>query len=417
MWLAKKNNQKNIFNGIFLAIVFLPLYLLRFKIDWLPVNFLEGWVFLLFLFWIALNEPLREFLRAFQKKYFQSLFWPTVFIFIGLTLSSLFSNELLTSAGIWKSWFLFPVFFAFLVFKKTKQKDQLKRILIGLFLSGLVVASISLVYWVFGRLTYDGRLKAFYLSPNFLSMYLMPIWLLSFVLYSYLSRKTTKAFLLLSQLVILLAIYLTYSYGAWLAGGLGLFFLFVFFSRFNFLKIILLSVLLIMLVCFVFGCFSNQKLQDVFESPRSSWQSRLMIWRSAWQIGQDHLILGIGPGLFQQHYLDYQKHYPPYLEWAVPQPHNLYLAWWLQGGLLGLFGFLWLIIVFFRLAYREIKKNQSVLMTGLVAVMIYFLSHGLIDTPYWKNDFAFLFWLVIGLSLVEIKLNQAQVDTRNHFPY
>ena len=30
------------------------------------------------------------------------------------------------------------------------------------------------------------------------------------------------------------------------------------------------------------------------------------------------------------HLSEYQKHFPPYLEWAVPQPHNLYLAFWLQ---------------------------------------------------------------------------------------
>ncbi|TSC53324.1 MAG: hypothetical protein LiPW39_336 [Parcubacteria group bacterium LiPW_39] len=33
-----------------------------------------------------------------------------------------------------------------------------------------------------------------------------------------------------------------------------------------------------------------------------------------------------------------------------------------------------------------------------MAVMVYILVHGLLDTTYWKNDLALIFWAIIALS-------------------
>jgi hypothetical protein len=32
--------------------------------------------------------------------------------------------------------------------------------------------------------------------------------------------------------------------------------------------------------------------------------------------------------------------------------------------------------------------------------LVYFLAHGLVDTLYWKNDLALLFWLVLCVGSV-----------------
>ena len=127
----------------------------------------------------------------------------------------------------------------------------------------------------------------------------------------------------------------------------------------------------------------------------SSLASRMIIWKSAIRILKDNFVLGIGPGMFQEKYLAYQVHFKPYLEWAVPHPHNVFLAFWLQSGLIGLVGFLWLIAVFFKNIFSN-KDNKITLLCG--ALMIYFLAHGLIDTTYWRNDLAAMFWMVVVLS-------------------
>lgn len=36
--------------------------------------------------------------------------------------------------------------------------------------------------------------------------------------------------------------------------------------------------------------------------------------------------------------------------------------------------------------------------------MIYALVHGLVDTTYWKNDLALMFWLIIGGGLTTFEM-------------
>jgi putative inorganic carbon (HCO3(-)) transporter len=210
--------------------------------------------------------------------------------------------------------------------------------------------------------------------------------------------------LFIAHCLLLTVIYLTYSYGAWLGLMASFIFLLIIFyqkriqlGRF---RLVLLAIGLIFLV-FVSACLSQipgQKFQDLMELSYPSLKSRLIIWQSAWQMTKDHPLVGIGPGLFQKYYLDYQTQMPPYLEWAVPQPHNLFLAFWLQTGLFGLLGFIWLLALFFRQG-----KSGQLINYFLMAAMIYLLAHGLIDTTYWKNDLAIIFWLITGLSCIKVR--------------
>jgi len=122
-----------------------------------------------------------------------------------------------------------------------------------------------------------------------------------------------------------------------------------------------------------------------------------MVWQAALKILNNNFILGIGPGMFQEYYLDYQKYFSPYLEWAAPQPHNIFLAFWLQCGIFGLAGFLWLLIRFFKTGFKLSAIGHRSLVIGLMAVMVYILVHGLVDATYWKNDLSVIFWLTVVL--------------------
>ena len=163
-------------------------------------------------------------------------------------------------------------------------------------------------------------------------------------------------------------------------------------------------------------------------SDRSSLSSRTMIWTSALHIARDNPILGIGPGNFQTKYLEYQHFYPPYLEWAVPHPHNILLTFWLYSGILGVIGFL---IVVYLIAFRFVsffnffpsslchsreggnpglkeknyvswipafagmteihgrvqknKKTADIFAIAVFCALLSILLHGLVDTTIWGN--------------------------------
>ena len=87
----------------------------------------------------------------------------------------------------------------------------------------------------------------------------------------------------------------------------------------------------------------------------------------------------------------YQKYFPPYLEWAVPHPQNLYLSFWLYGGMIGFLAFGAMLVFWFR---EALSKSDGKAIIMALGIMIYIVIHGLFDATYFKNDLAVIFWLV-----------------------
>ena len=108
-------------------------------------------------------------------------------------------------------------------------------------------------------------------------------------------------------------------------------------------------------------------------------------------------IAGIGPNNFEAAYrTELPNHYFPPLEWLVAQPHNLALALWLETGLLGLLAFSGLFVYHVVVVWRKFltrPMERPVAITSLAA-LIAIMTHGLFDTPYFKNDLAPLFLLL-----------------------
>ncbi|MEA1936632.1 MAG: O-antigen ligase family protein, partial [Patescibacteria group bacterium] len=465
---------KNIRCGIYTIIFSMPLYLLRFSVFGIPTTVLEIMIYILFLAWIlnatkknnfylALAESFNGFSRF--RKNNPILLFGIILLFLGLALSTLHSSDLRTSLGICKGWFV-DSFLFFVVFRSViKEEKQIKLSLASWVFSGVAVALISIFYLLSNNLSFDGRLSAFYLSPNYLAMYISPVFLIAlFFLLNSLSfprrRESTVTisdnlrivlnikkisniqYQILSVVIltiILIPLYFTYSYGAFLGIFAGVVWLLykTYICRFNntnnntfrknkkpylsflrrresiattnnklcigcktkkqlnskiqpFLKILAFATIII------FVSITAAKFSQIINSEnRSSFHSRLMIWNASLEMIKDNPIFGIGPGTFQSVYLSYaDKFDEPYLEWAVTQPHNTFLAFYLQTGLIGFIGFILILVWFF---YRR-RGGSRLAPTVATVLIIYILIHGLADTMYWKNDLSLMFWLVIGLA-------------------
>jgi len=404
--------------GITAVIFFLPLYLVRLNILGIPTTALELGIYILFTIWLFKNYRVVILWEIITDKILLS---GTILLFAGAITSTLFSPDLRVSAGILKGWFFDPFLFFIVLISQIKTLEQKENILKTLYFSGLTVALISLAGLIFpklGGVTYDGRLSGFYLSPNYLAMYLSPALLIGFWLIfktfgadvAKVKKESVKFFLnVVSFVVIASAIYFTYSYAAWfsLFAAIVLFLYLVFPGSSK--KVFLGVVVFLIFGAVVVGQIGTDKFRDLRDlSYRSSYNSRLMIWRSAIAIGKDNFLIGIGPGNFQKYYLDYQKRFSePYLEWAVPEPHNIFLAFWLETGVLGLLGFLMILFWFFKHGFNLLRnklldKENFLKVTVLFSIMVYTIVHGLFDTTYWKNDLAIIFWIILAL-LFEIK--------------
>ncbi len=403
-------SYKKINLAIGIVILTLPFYLIRLEILSIPTTVLELMIYVVFLVWI-IKKLKTQIFKIFQihkgdttscrLRYFLSsnFIFPIFLILFGCIISIIVSPNKQAGLGILKGWFIDPLLLFLIISNVIKTKKQIIKILSFLAVSGIIVAVAGLFYYFFNELTYDGRLKAFFLSPNHLAMYLAPAGIICFGLF----LNFKKYFYLFGFIICSIVIFLTYSYGAWIGFGAGILFLIFFFQKkivWRKKVLLLIIAVLFLSTVFFFQC-NTEKFQNFTNFSRSSFESRIIIWKSAATILKDHPFWGIGPGNFQNFYLDYQKKFPPYLEWAVPQPHNLFLAFYLQCGLLGLIGFFWIIFLFFKTSIRYLPVAGCRLPVAvLTAVMIYILIHGLVDTPYWKNDLAIIFWIVVGLMKV-----------------
>ncbi|MFA7319274.1 MAG: O-antigen ligase family protein [Parcubacteria group bacterium] len=380
-------------NLIYLIVFSLPLYLIREQVLFLRTNVLENLIMGAFIWWLIVFFKYAK-IENFYFEYRRYLVCGALIV-TGFFWAAFSNGQALQSLSIIKSWLIFPLILLFVAADVLPQ-ERLKNIFLVYAASTFLVAVISIGYLLLGHLTYDGRLMAFFNSPNYLAMYLAPGVLMSLWARTFLKWKMKMALVFLA--VLLVALFFTYSYAAF--GAVFLSSLVVLWmakmripsgsSRHLFLKEILAAGLIFIL--FFAAQAGNDKFSNIWElRSRSSLASRAMIWQASSRMVKDNLITGIGAANFQKTYLAYQKFFPPYLEWAVPHPQNIYLAIWLFGGLLGAVGFLGLLFFFFRDLLKN--KSQNSLEILALGIMLYILLHGLFDTTYFKNDLAIVFWL------------------------
>lgn len=97
-------------------------------------------------------------------------------------------------------------------------------------------------------------------------------------------------------------------------------------------------------------------------------------------------------------------------------PHNILLNFWTELGITGMLLFVWIVLKFAYLAFKFSKKSYELrnISYGIMGSMLVIIIHGLVDVPYFKNDLAVLFWLLISLLAIfdlECKYNK---ETENN---
>ncbi len=327
----------------------------------------------------------------------------------GALLSSVTHPLTLTGLGLLKSWFFFPFLFGWLAWQELTSVRKREVLLFSWWCMLGLVALRSLFLWISDQMTYDGRLAGDYASPNFLAALLSPAVLISLAAWYELKRRKATVWVATIPLVVLIlcvmVLVLTRSYGSWGA----LFFAVLTFAILYLrrvskpLMMVIIMSSLALVVSFFWFDFGSEKWQSIVtHDPRSSWSSRLMIWQTALLAAKEHPLLGIGVGRFQEVYLSYQSQFPPYLEWAVPEPHNFFLAVFLSTGMMGLVGMLLLlgrIALFFWRSFPGENDMAVVHLSLISSLWALFLFSGILDTPYFKTDLAYSFFLLLALTL------------------
>ncbi len=404
-------------------VILLPTYLLRFSVHNLPSTILELTFGIIFLVWLVryAREDWKNIVTVVKKNKF---FFICLLIFFLASLGGVWvSDMVIKSLGQWRAYFLEPIMLFFILLGQ-QQKISIRHVVLCL---GLSTLSIT-IYGVIQAITGWGiatpewtnvatrRVTAFYTSPNAVGLYVAPI--IALVFFGLVAKfyndknkfdlkqisfktKNTSRFLPI-MLFALLAILFSKSEGAIIALAVGFA---VMFFLLGYKKLVVALVALGLTLGFIVSPIRHAILfQD------QSGKNRLTLWSYTINYvskSPANFIEGAGIRQFfrkiQKPYYDVKK-----MERLI-YPHNILLNFWSEIGLFGMISFAGMFGYVFYLGIRILKSN---LFTGaaLLACLIIIFVQGMVDVPYFKNDLAMLFWIIMSLFFYPLK-NYVAVDT------
>lgn len=405
--------------------------------------------------WDALFSSITDFVnpkRSLLHSYKWLLLAIGLFVFAGLLSLIITKSEIVmingetifygmkTALGILKGWIFAPILM-FIMFLVCLDDNEKVVSLVDIY----TVSAVFLGLWgVFELLsgiyiTPDSRVSGPFENANYLSLYIGPALLyviirLAHVMFPLaemekhsfwklpMKRKKMplekpETFLLMVALLVLMPVLVaTRSYGAMIGIAVALLFYFLLVAR-EFRKqsgkmgFPWKFVLGLVSICGVFGLVVYQsdttKWNNVFAfEDRNSSSVRVEVYQISAGLIAENWFTGIGMGQFPVYYqLEAERFlgHQPY-EWNMLHPHNIWVATWLNMGLLGLIAFIWMIVLavrrtwssFDKFAYKEIENGSKIKVIGLI-MLVEILVHGMLDTPFYKNDLALVFWVVMAL--------------------
>ena len=406
---------------IYLTVVFLPVYLLRFQVWFVPMTFLEVMVLAVFVVWLVKTiSPGQGTLATRLRSVWLPWKWPVLLFVLAGVVAVLISPDIRGALGLWKAYILEPILF-FIVFVNTiKTEKQIKAVIWALGASAVLIGFGAFVQYIglapipspYGTQS-PVRATSIYSFPTAIGKYVGPILALFLgLLFVRKAKKAEEGFRseevkkhLGSEVFLwgvagfsLLGLILSFSRGALIGVFVALIFV-SFFSRWK--KWLWLAVVLLIILGFIIP-FTRHEIISVFNVKDTSADVHVVMWKGALRIIKENPIAGTGLASFPIVYEKYKE--ASHVEF-FPNPDHLILTLWIELGLAGLVIFFWLVIKFFQAGVRLIRRLQSTdyglqFAVALMAAMVAILVHGFLDTPYFKNDLAVEFWVLVGVMVV-----------------
>jgi len=391
---------------------------------------LESMILLLFLIWLARNFKKR---RDFS---FGGYGYLILIFLVAATIAVFVSPDRIAAQGIWKAYFIEPILFFIVFVNSMKNREHWSLIVGALGSSALLVAIPAIIqkftgfgianpFWAAEE---TRRVVSWYGFPNAVGLYLAPIVVLFLGMFFWQGRRDKSRFY--QGLVIvaaIAAIVFARSEGAAIGILAAVVFLGFFFPNKKLRRtstcILMALVILVSLITpFRSYVFEKATMSDL------SGQIRVQQWKETWSMLTDgRIISGAGLAGYQtviapyhaegiwikdkgdSKWLDkvlYDEEYKK-AHWQPTEiymyPHNFFLNFWSETGLLGLLAIIALMIKFVANYWRvEEKENKKVYLV-LIAVLVAIFVHGLVDAQYFKNDLSVLWWLVFAAGAVVMR--------------
>lgn len=402
--------------GLFLLFFLLPTYLIRFKFFTIPVTLLEMMLLVIILIYLVGTKNdlslKTKFLEIKSKIKQNPSLTIAIFTFLlAATISVLTSIDTRSALGEWKAFYIEPVLIFIILIATIKNPKQINNLIFALVLGGLITSLLAIyqkftgwyVPWTFWENGNSYRVTGWYGFPNAVGLFLAPIIPLAFYLIKQKANLWQYIISIISIPLSILAIIFAKSTGGLIGVIASIGLLLIFWKKTRWPTIILGTLCLIGL----FIIPENPIKQELLMQDRSG-QLRVAMWGETIEFLSDNPIFGAGLASYKT--LIYPYRIDKWIE-VFHHPHNIFLTMWVNLGILGLIGFVWILVWFYRVGIMYFKNNH--LTKYLLATMFTMIVTGLVDSPYIKNDLSLVFWLLPALMVISSKSGQKDEDRVN----
>lgn len=385
------------------VIVLAPAYALHFPLGPLPANLLMVWVFLIWVVfsgWLWKKKLLLEFIFFLKNLDKKILTLVALFLISGL-ISLVWHGTDRAKLGQFTVIFLQPISIFFISRYLIIKFPQTRRLLLTtcyllLAIFGLYAAvqyfsllGLPVAYW--GNSVEPKRATSFFGHPNFYALFSAP--LLALLIPDMVSSLKAKSYNLKAW--------------SWLFGTAGLFFSM---SRAGWLGLFTAIVIYLVVAADnkirkTFFAVAAAAILVVMATPNLRYRlilpfygeksavSRLSLWHTGIKAIKESPIFGLGLTGFAQNWKTLNTD-PGLAADSHNFPHNIFLNFWVETGILGLLSFLGLCVL---AIYRGFKNRANIFAFGTALFLIALIIQGQIDNPYFKNDLALVFWVILSV--------------------
>jgi len=372
-----------------------PAYTVRWHYGGYPTTLLETAIVLTLLLFAI--ETVRQRTSIEWRTPFTG---PAAIFLLAGALAVVTAPDVRAAAGLYRAYLIEPMAFFIVLAAVAQAPHRALFIAAGLMTGGVALAIPNAITVIEAARHHTLDLSgtppvAIYQTQNAVALFLLPLIALasSLLLYAQRFERLLGAFFLAIGAP---AFILTLSRGGYLALGAVLLGLALTHRR----RLWLVAVAAIAAAIFTrIPAIAVRIGHDLnFTDPTNTLVGRVPLWNATLQLLAHNPIFGAGLSGFE-------TRLGPYWNANHPDrfiyPHNILLNFWVATGVLGVFAFGWLVLVAFRLCWRQWRRGArdwAPFQLGVFLALVGIVVHGLVDVPYFKNDLSLEFWVLLAIS-------------------
>jgi putative inorganic carbon (hco3(-)) transporter len=377
-------------SALVITVGALPLYVLRWHYGPFPTTLLET----LIIVTVALYVVAR-WRDGWRRPISTPYDVPIVFLLLAGAIAVFVAQDRRGALGLYRAYFIEPAALYFVAADLFRRRETVGRALIALAVGSSAFAVLNILAFARAVALHQVQVgaapSALYGDANYVAMYLEPPVAMAAALVLFGTSLRWRRFGAAWLAITGLALLLTFSKGTWFA--------LIAVAVVAILTVAAWRVRIVLLAGVVVAAALISRIPLIAErlsGTPDAIKGRFQIYAAAMQTLHDHPVFGLGLGGYSFKF----NHVSP-----EPYPHDIWLTFWVELGIIGVVAF---GLIFFGLLWRGWRAwprttgFDRMVLWGALGALILWGVHGLVDSPYWKNDMSAEFWIFAAIEVVAL---------------